>query len=338
MKASVYMGPKTVEVREMPEPVAAAGEIKLKVKFCGVCGSDTGIFLGTHPRAKAPLILGHEFVGEVCTEGKKFHRGDLVIPFPLMPCGHCRACRTGNEHVCNNFKILGTDAAGGMAQYAVVKEDNCFLVPEGVSAEVAATAEPLAVIVRAIHQSGFKALDTVAVIGAGPIGMIAGLMLKRLGAAKVFISDINQNRLEKAREYGLIPVNSKTGDLEKIAKELTGGEGVDVLFECSGSEFASLQMTKVLRVSGTICMVAVHKAQHKVDLRDINFKEQTLIGTRVYTKEEFRQAVEYLPEAEDLLKKVITHVVPLKDAPSVFGMIADENQGTLKVLVDCQNI
>ena len=338
MKALVYMGPNKVEVRDVPDPTPKAGSIKIKMKYCGICGSDIGIALGTHPRAKAPLVLGHEFLGEVVEDGKKFKKGDRVVAYPLLSCGHCLPCRTGNAHVCNTLGLIGIDIDGGISEYGYVDEDVLFKVPEDVSDKVATVIEPLAVIIRAIHQSKFKPLDVVAVIGAGPIGMITGMVLKHMGASKVFISDIDEKRLEKTKEFGMIPVNAKIESMEKVTKAATDGEGVDVLFECSGAEIAAMEMTDITRVGGNICMVSVHKAPHKVNLRDINFKEQHMIGTRVYTKEEFRQAVEYSSQIREDLEKIISHVVPLKDSEKVFDMIANPDCGTVKVIVDCMDI
>lgn len=338
MKALVYTGPKVVEVKDVELPAKKEGQVKLKMKYCGICGSDIGIYLGTHPRAKAPLVLGHEFLGEVVEDGKKFKKGDRVVAYPLLSCGHCLACRSGNAHVCNTLGLIGIDADGGLSEYGYVDEDVLFKVPEGVSDKAAATIEPLAVIVRAVHQSGFKALDTCAVIGAGPIGMITGMFLKHMGASKVFISDVDSKRLKKAEEFGMIPVNVKEESMEKVVKDATDGEGADVLFECSGAEIAAMQMSDITRVSGHICMTSVHKAPHNVNLRDINFKEQTLVGTRVYTKEEFRQAVEYSAQINDDLEKIVSHVVPMKESFKVFDMIADPSFGTVKVLVDCQDL
>jgi len=335
MKALVYAGPKMAEVRELAEPTPVEGAVKVSVKYCGVCGSDVGIFLGTHPRAKAPLIFGHEFLGTVEEDGKKFKKGDRVVAYPLLSCGHCRACRTGNRHVCNTLGLIGIDKDGGMCETMYVDEDIMFKVPDGVSDRAAVTAEPLAVIVRALHQVSFQARETAVVIGAGPIGILTGIMLKDCGAEQVFISDIFEKRLELAKELGLTPVNPNKESLKEVVLAATDGEGCDVLFECSGSEAASMEMTDITRVSGRICMVSVHKQPHKVNLRDMNFKEHMMIGTRVYTYEEFGQAVRYLEKIEKDLEKVVSHIVPLSEAYKVFDMIADPDAGTCKVVVDC---
>ena len=274
MKALVYAGPKQVEVQEVKEPEKQDGKVKLNIRYCGVCGSDIGIYLGTHPRAKAPLILGHEFLGIVAEDGKKFKKGDRVVPYPLLSCGHCLACRSGNEHVCNTLGLIGIDTDGGMCQTVYTDEDVLFKVPDGVSDKAAAVIEPLAVLVHAIHMSGFEALDTAVVVGAGPIGMLCGIMLKHAGASKIFISDVVEKRLEIAEELGFIPVNPEKENLEKVVKDATNGEGCDAFFECSGAAVPAMQMTDITRVRGKICIVSVHKKPHEVNLREVNFKEK----------------------------------------------------------------
>lgn len=336
MKALVYEGARRAAVREVPEPPAGENEVRIALRYCGVCGSDIGIFLGTHPRARAPLILGHEFLGTVEEDGRKFKKGDRVTAYPLLSCGHCLPCRTGNAHVCGSLGLIGIDTDGGMCERSCVDEEALFRVPEGVSDRAAAVIEPLAVVLRAVHQAKFSARDAAVVIGAGPIGMLTGIVLKNVGASKVFISDVAEKRLKIAEELGMIPVDVTREDLNRRVKESTGGEGCDALFECSGSAQAAMEMTELARAGGTICMVSVHKTPHEVNLQQLNFKEQTLVGTRVYTREEFGRAVEYCRDLQEELEKVVTHVVPLRDAARVFDMIADAACGTVKVVVDCR--
>ena len=144
--------------------------------------------------------------------------------------------------------------------------------------------------------------------------------------------------LKIAEELGFIPVNPAKENLEGVVKDATNGEGCDVFFECSGAAVPAMQMTDITRVRGKICIVSVHKKPHEVNLRDVNFKEQTVVGTRVYTKEEFGRAAELTKELEAELEKIVTHVVPLKESDKVFDMIADPECGTIKIVVDCENV
>lgn len=338
MKALVYAAPHKVEVRDVALPEPRDGAVKVQMRLCGVCGSDIGIFAGKHPRARAPLVLGHEFVGLV-RESRgglgKFKTGDRVVAYPLLSCGVCLPCRTGTPHVCEKLRLIGIDQDGGMADHAWVDEDALFKVNPSLSDEVAALIEPLAVVVRSINQSRFKALDSTVVLGAGPIGIITAIMLKHIGASRIIITDVDEARLALCRAFGFDAVNVATESVINVVSGLTDGSGVDVVFECSGVESAALDMTKLARVGGVICMTGIHKAPHAVDLRDLNFKEQTIVGSRVYTKREFERAVSFAADIGADLARVVTHVVPLTGSEGIFDMIADPKVNTIKVLVDC---
>lgn len=341
MKALVYAAPNKVEVREVADPKPRQGYAKIKIKYCGVCGGDKGIVAGTHPRAKAPLIVGHEFVGiveEISNGNKEIKVGDRVVPYPLISCGHCFSCRTGNPHICQTLKLLGIDVDGGMAEYAYVDENVLFKVDDSVSDKAAALIEPLAVIVRAIHQSEFKLLDSTVVMGAGPIGILTAMVLKHAGASKIVISDIDQFRLDLCKDLGFRTVNIKEENLKEVVEKMTNGDGADIVFECSGTEPATFESTELARVGGTICMTGIHKAPHKFNFPQFSFKEQKIVATRVYTKREFEQAVDLAKEMGDSLEKLVSHVVPLKEGYKAFDYINDPKVNTIKVLLDCTEV
>ncbi len=342
MKTLVYEGPKKVAVHDdYAIPELKSGEVRIKVTYCGICGSDIGIFLGTHPRAKAPLVLGHEFIG-VIDDMKdckgNFKVGDRVSAYPLLSCGECFACKTGIPHVCQSLKLIGIDCDGGIAEYVNCSEDVIFKIEDEVSDKAAAVIEPLAVVLRSLHQAKFQAYDSTVVVGAGPIGILTGILLKYSGASQVIISDVDEARLALCRELGMDAVNVKETDLVAYVNEKTKGVGVDIVFECSGAAPAAMQCVDLCRIHGTICMTGVHKYPHEVNLRDLNFKEQTMVGTRVYTLREFEQAVEMTkdPVFAAALEKTVTNIVPIDESDKVFDMIADPNICTVKVVVDCQ--
>lgn len=339
MKTLVYAAPEKVEIRDMVVPEPQEGQVRIKVKYCGICGSDIGIFTGKHPRAQAPLVLGHEFIGTIDAingGSGKFKVGDRVSAYPLISCGHCFACETGIPHVCQTLKLIGIDVDGGIAEYVTCDESVLFKIDDSVSDKAASVIEPLAVIIRTVHQADFKALDSAVVVGAGPIGILTGIVLKHLGASKIIISDIDELRLDMCKEFGFETVNVKNDDLIDYVNNATNGVGVDVVFECSGSEVAALEMTKLCRIGGTICLTGVHKVPHAVNLQDVNFKEQTLIGSRVYTLREFGQAVAFAKEIAPELEKIVTHIVPLTESTKVFDLIKDPSEMTVKVVVDCE--
>ena len=338
MKALVYVAPGKVEVRDVPLADGRPGAAKIRMHYCGVCGSDISIVGGKHPRAKAPLVLGHEFVGmveEIRDGSGRIAVGDRVVAYPLISCGTCLPCRTGHPHVCQTLRLIGIDGDGGMAEFAWVDEDVLFRVPDNLGDEVAALVEPLAVIVRSLHQARFSLLDSAVVIGAGPIGILTAIVLKNSGASRIIVSDVDRGRLEFAASLGFETVDARTTNLIEHVATRTNGEGVDVVFECAGVESAALEMTKLVRVGGTLCMTGIHKAPHAIDLRDLNFKELTLIGSRVYTKREFETTVAYAAAIAGDLQKVVTQVIPLSQSETLFDLIADPDVATVKVLVDC---
>lgn len=339
MKALVYMGPEKIEVQDVAIPKRKDGFAQIKVTYCGVCGSDIGIYSGKHPRAKAPLILGHEFIGvidEIENSKKEFKKGDRVAAYPLLSCGECFPCKTGSPHVCEKLGLIGIDVDGGMAEYVNASEDVLFKIDDSVSDKAAAVIEPLAVIIRAVHQAHFKALDSAVVIGAGPIGILTGIVLKYIGASKIIISDIDEARLAMCKEVGFETVNIKNKNLVEYVQKSTNGICADIVFEASGAAPSALEMTKLARVGGTICMTGIHKEPHAVNLQDVNFKEQHMIGTRVYTLREFGQAVEYAKEISHDMEKIVTHIIGWDKADQVFDYIKDPNKNTVKVLIDCR--
>lgn len=335
MKALIYKGPHEVAVEEREIP-RIKGNALIKVSYSGVCGSDLTIVSGKHPRAKAPLVLGHEFVGTVVEvednpDGIKV--GDRVTMYPLFSCGKCLACRAGNKHVCNTLQLIGIDCDGCMAEYASVPTSKLIKVPDDIDDETASLLEPLAVIVHGIHMSGFKMMDEVMVTGGGPIGILTGIVLKEIGAAHVYITEIDKFRLSVCKELGMDIIDVETCDPVSFIREKTNGEGVDLLIEASGAPFAAEQMTDLVRVRGRILVLATHKKPTSVDLMKVNFKEISLVGSRVYTKEDYRQAVNYASRIKGSLKKIITHRLPLAEGHKAFDMINDKSQNTLKVLI-----
>ena len=338
MKALQYLGANHAEVRDVPIIPPAPGQARIKVTYCGVCGSDIGIYSGKHPRAKAPLTIGHEFVGiieEINGEANGYKPGDRVAAYPLISCGRCYACRTGKSYICSTLKLIGIDQDGGMAEYVNCDTSALFKLPDDVSDKVCSIIEPLAVAVHSVRRAGFKPLDSTVIIGAGPIGVLIGLILKDSGASRIIISDISKTRLELCEELGFETVDSSSQPLTEYVRESTCGEGVNILFECSGVAAGAETMTESVCADGMICMVGVHKEPRKVNLADMHFRELNLTATRVYEKEEFGMTVAYTTRLKEQLEKVITHVIPLEESEDVFELIADPENHAMKVVIQC---
>lgn len=337
MKALVWTEKQVVEMQEREIP-DYTGKILIKVAYAGICGSDVSVYLGKHPRAKTPLVMGHEFTGTVAAIGQgvetSLQVGDPVVVNPLYYCGRCRACLGGNSHVCNSLRLYGTDSDGGMAEYVAVPEGNVMKLPETLPLRVATLIEPVAVVIHGLRMIRKPFYGSAAVMGLGPMGLLTALMLKEAGIRRLFCVETNPQRAEQARKLGLEVVNPLETDAVVFIRERTDGEGVDVLIEASGSGAAAKSITDITAVRGEILLLSVFKEPAALDLRRINFAEQSLIGSRVYTALDFKDAISYVNQNKSLLEAVISHVKPLSQGQEVFQEIVSGHTNTMKVLLE----
>lgn len=339
MKALVWTGEKTIEIMERRIP-DFTGKILIRVAYAGICGSDISVYLGKHPRAEAPLIMGHEFSGTVEAIGAgvktTLQKGDAVVVNPLYFCGKCRACLQGNMHVCRSLRLYGTDTDGGMAEYAAIPEENVYLLPQGIPLKLAALVEPTAVVVHALRMIKNDFYSSACVIGLGPIGLLTSLMLRDSGIRRLITVEVNEERADYARRLGLEVVNPAKEDCVKTVLEKTNGEGVDLLIEASGSPAAAVMMTELAGVRAEILILSVFKSPEPMDFRALNFKEQTMIGTRVYTRLDFQDAVDYAIRHLDTVGSIVSHVFPLQDGPDVFEDLTSKKTNMMKVLLQVE--
>ncbi len=329
MKALRYLNPGILKTDEIDSPRCGVGEALVRVHAAGICGSDMAIFAGKHPRARPPLIMGHEFAGEIVElvagdAGTELAVGDRVTAYPLLMCGKCWACRNGVSHVCRDLKLIGIDRDGAFAEYVNVPLELLVKFPDRFSFDQGALIEPLAVGVHALDMAGTPDWQNAAVVGCGPIGLLVAFCLQQAGVRNLLISDIAPQRLERAAGLGIPVLDSARDDLADRVIRMSGGEGADIVFECAGSASAALQTSDLVRPRGKIIMVSVHKEPHPVDLRAITFKEISIIGTRVYTPADYEMALQMLPNLP--YQDIISHRVDLDhgaDGFDIMGQAAD---------------
>jgi 2-desacetyl-2-hydroxyethyl bacteriochlorophyllide A dehydrogenase len=338
MKALVCTDVKTVQPKEIEIP-DYKGKILIKVMYAGICGSDLTIFFGKHPRAKLPLILGHEFCGIVEDIGDgadtDLKKGDHVVVNPLVNCKKCRACLAGEFHVCRNLRLYGIDCAGGMAEYSAVGNEQIHMIPKNMPWDIAALVEPVAVALHGMRQLAPKYYGSVLVCGGGPMGIFIAQMLRHAGMAQVIISEVNPHRIARAEKMGFITINPKWTDITAKIMSLTDHEGVDVLVEASGNAFSASVMTALTAPKGKILILSVFKEPAAIDLRNINFNEQQLIGTRVYTSLDFSDAISYTDTHREELREVISHCFSLDEGEQAFQIAMDHQGDVMKVLFHC---
>lgn len=338
MKAAVTTQWETIEIKDVPTPEPRTGQVLLRPRLAGVCGSDVHIYLGHHPTAVAPIIQGHEFVADVEAVGPDtptdLDAGDRVVVEPLISCGHCEACRQGHRHVCRDLGLLGIHRDGAFAERVIVDAAKTIRVDDRVPDALAALAEPFAVGVHVTARGNLRATDKALVMGAGPIGLVIA-MTARMAGAEVAIVDVNPSRVRQAQAMGLRACEA--GDkLDDLHRDMTGSEGFDVIFEASGAEAAVEQTPELCRIRGTIVAVGFVSPPPTFDVRKLIFKELHLVGSRVYSLEDFRRSLSMIGRITESgafdLRAMIAQTLPLDQlAPAIGRMHRGECDG--KILI-----
>lgn len=335
MIAAVFVGKEKIEVKEVDVPKIGDEEALVRVKYAGICGTDLHIFAGKHPRAKPPLIMGHEFSGEIVelkTEKRKdLCEGDRVVAEPLISCGECFACRIGQGHVCAKLGFYGIDADGAFAQYVKIAAGRLLKIPDRMSFDIAALIEPVAVAVHAVRLSSLKIGDMVCVQGGGPIGLLTGMVAKLNGASQVFVCEKQPFRLKLAEELGLRTIDANNQDPVAAIFKLSAGRGADIVFEAAGAPATILLAPKLCRVCGEVVIVAMPKEPLPVDILSVTFKELTLKGVRAYAVYDFERAIKIVADSGLDFSRFISEPFPLAEVMA--GMqAAREAKDVMRVL------
>jgi (R,R)-butanediol dehydrogenase/meso-butanediol dehydrogenase/diacetyl reductase len=335
MQAGVYSGVENLKLQEWPKPELDRGEMLVKVRYAGICGTDMLIHAGKHPRVVPPRVLGHEIFGTVvetrAAADSKVKQGDRVAVFPLISCGRCAPCREGNAHVCEKLGLLGIDTDGGFAEYVKVTPEQLIRVPPGVDDEQAALVEPLSVAVHAVRTSGFTAGDTALVTGAGPIGNLIAQVLRAVGARRVLVSEAKPFRRDVAERMGFTVVNPLEKKPLEAIRQLTGESFADHVFEATGATAAYRDAVQSCKVRGHITFVGLPKLPPEVDVLNLVFKEIRTSGARVYNPKDFLVAISLLERGAIDVKSVVTDRLPLKDIEEGLRRMHDPDR-SLKIL------
>jgi threonine dehydrogenase-like Zn-dependent dehydrogenase len=336
MKALRYLAPELVKTEDIEAPVCNKDEALIRVYAAGICGTDMAIYAGKHPRAKPMLVMGHEFAGEIAeirtgNAQTELKVGNKVTAYPLLSCGQCWACRNGFSHVCRDLKLIGIDRDGAFAEYVNVPLDLLVKLPDSLTYDQGALIEPLAVGVHALEMAGETAWQTAVVAGSGPIGLLVSLCLRHAGIETIIISDINAHRLQRSKKLGFNSFNSAEYDLMEFVNEVTQDEGADIVFECAGSSPAALQMCELVRPRGKVVVVSTHKEPHAVDLQRINFREITMIGTRVYTRNSYQNALQMIKDLP--FDELISHRLDIGNAAEGFELMR-KPEDVCKVIIN----
>jgi (R,R)-butanediol dehydrogenase/meso-butanediol dehydrogenase/diacetyl reductase/L-iditol 2-dehydrogenase len=334
MLAAFSGGKEKIEVREAPVPAPGPGEVLLRVRVCGICGSDLHVYRGELPMLPT-VSPGHEFAGEVVEAGdgvEGFAPGRHVVVEPLRACRECDYCRAGNHQLCPRRVLLGTFAPGGLAEYVTVPAYTLYPLPDALDFELAALVEPLAVVVHALHLVDLAYGDRVVVLGGGTIGVMTALAARALGAAEVAVTYRYEHQASAALAVGATRV-VHAHDVSSLSAEKP-----DVVVETVGGRAETLgQAVGLVRPGGRVSILGLFTGPVQVNALTMMLNEVRTACAIMYCRSQrltdFEAALRVIEADPERARAVITHRFPLAEADQAFRTAADKSSASIKVQV-----
>jgi (R,R)-butanediol dehydrogenase/meso-butanediol dehydrogenase/diacetyl reductase len=337
MRAVMYLGDRRFEAVDREPRAPGAGEARIEVAFTGICGTDLHIFHGDmDSRVTVPVVIGHEMSGRIAELGPGvtgWSLGDPVTVIPLDWDGTCPACTAGHEHICQNLNFIGIDSPGSMQQSWTVPARTLVKLPAQLSLREAALVEPTAVAAHDVRRAGVVAGERVVVVGGGPVGLLIALVAREAGG-NVMVVEPSKFRRGIADDQGLRCVDPQNSDVAALVGDWTDGAGASVAFEVSGAAQGVGLAVDVLGVRGRLCMVAIHPAPREVNLHRFFWRELTMVGARLYRREDFDRAIDLIAAGTIPCAQMISRVVNLDHVPEAFAALGS-GDSIMKVLIDC---
>lgn len=346
MKAAVWYGKRDVRIEDFPESPPASGFVKAKVYWCGICGTDLHeyeegpvmIRTAPHPLTgiKPPIVLGHEFSGEVvqCGAGvANLKPGDRIVTNTLYTCGQCYWCQRGLHSICEKLGGIGLASHGAFAEYINVKADQCYVIPSDVPNDVAALVEPMAAAVHAVRKGHVLPGDRVAVIGAGPIGLMTIQAARAAGASQVFALELARSRRDRAAAFGAVPLDPRDKNCRSRLLEQTKGVGPDVVIECVGAPETGPMAVELVRRGGLAVIMGVFSKPSVLHFNELVFTEKKIIGSLCY-EDEYETVLALLADGRLTGEGLITGRIPLDELITEgFEELLKNKESHLKILV-----
>lgn len=338
MKAQVVKAPYKMEYTDIPIPEISDDEVLIKIKVCGICGSDWSIYTGKYASDKLPLISGHEFWGEVESVGKNakgLKKGDRVAVDICLTCGHCYFCRRGDGLLCETFTQLGIHTNGGFAEYVKAPWKNCYHLPDSIDDYTAAFVEPLTAVIQASKRMDPQIGSSVVVLGCG-LGILHGALAKARGCAPVIVTGRSEARLKTAKEMGAdytININ-ETPDVVAEVMKLTNGIGADYVVESVGTTETYEQAFKMLRRGGKLEAFGIVKQGDTADLEPFEFVlgEKKVSGSCAGIGNDWGDAIKLLEYGIIKPQGMYSMAVPLSELEVALKELRENNE-LVKVFV-----
>jgi len=337
MKQAVMTAPGTIEFRDVPAPQVGPGQVLLRIRRIGVCGSDVHVFHGRHPYTAYPVVQGHEFCATVEAVGEGVSApapGQKVTARPQVVCGACGPCRRGDYHVCEALKVWGFQTDGVAQEFFAAPVGNVVALPETFTFEQGAFVEPVAVAVHAAARAGDLNGRRAVVVGGGPIGNLVAQAVRAAGA-EVLLTDLSAHRLEVARQCGLTRVsNAASEPLAEAGRRVFGADGFDLAFDCAGVEASINDAVACINKGGTVVVVAVFAERPRVDVGLVQDRELTVRGTLMYRQEDYLAAIEGIAAGRIVTDPLDSRHFDFEQYPQAYRFIDEAGAEAMKVFID----
>jgi len=317
-------GPGNLAYTDFPDPTAPPGHVVIEVRAAGLCGTDLSLYhwadsIVRQYKPEPPLVMGHEFAGVVCEVGPGvtgFRVGDRVTANPMMYCGQCYYCRSGRHSICDDRPMLGLRLNGCFSRFVAVRQQNVYRLPPEASFEAAAMSEVLCVAMHALDRVPVGPGDTVAVVGAGPLGFLVLLAARAAGASRIIMTGlgVDRERLKVATSLGAHTIAVDETNPAQRVRDLTRGLGADVVFECAGRAGGVPQALGLVRKGGRIGVLGQGYDDSSFNTALICFGEVELVGVRAYDPKVWHRSYDVLASRQLPVEALVTHRLPLEDA------------------------
>lgn len=338
MRAVLYSDWDQLEPADLPVPTPGPNEVLLQVAAVGVCGSELDAVRHRSPRRVPPLVMGHEFCGTIAALGPGvvgWSEGQAVVSNSLVGCGDCVRCRRGDVHLCAARQLFGMHRPGAFAEYVAVPVSALIPWPDGLPARAAALAEPLGNGVHMVRLTeGGPRPETVLVIGAGPIGLLAMGAFRALTGATVLIADRHAGRLAVAEQLGAARIIDVAGgeDPVLVAQAATGGEGTDIVVDAVGAGVTKRQAIEAARPGGTAIWIGLHEDAVELDSYKVTLPERRVLGTYATTPRDVAEALDLMASGR-VDAETWTQACPLDEGADAFRRMLDPGPGDVKAVL-----
>lgn len=339
MLSIVVDQPNSMAVCERPTPEPAAGEVRVRVRYAGICGSDLHIFHGKNPFVAYPRVIGHEFVGRIDAVGADVHPariGETVAIDPVISCGRCYACRVGRQNVCGKLQVIGVHRDGGFSEYAVVPHQNAHVIPQGLALASASVIEPFAVAANVTHRTGVLPEDVALVYGAGPVGLNLVQVLKKVYGIRAFVTDHVDERLALARGCGAAEdeiINTSREPIEEALKRRGVEGGPTLVFDAVCHPAILEEAVRIAAPAGRIGILGFSSAPSAIPQQELTKKELSLHASRLNCAM-FPTVIDWISRGLVNPGHIVTHQVDFRDVKGAFELAEHRPRESCKVLLD----